>query len=103
MTKKAPKVRRIIFKKEHFPQSSTRCFRSESDWQEYRNHALVCMRTDQNRLHHPCMDCLPEFQADMIEVGRCDFPNTKFREMHDCVVGVINEKYHFGGNYATPQ
>ena len=48
------------------------CFDSPAAW-------LVYLRGGGNTRGEPCRDCCPSYQAEMLEAGRCRYPETTFR------------------------
>ena len=65
------------------------CFNSDAEYQEWREAASVSNQTDRLALnsHGHCLDCLPEYHAEMIRSCRCEYPTTRFRFVDGGFIG----------------
>jgi len=61
-------------KTEHLPPS---CFKNTEHYEEWLAYARLCGR----RPRSFCQDCTPAYQAQMVEIDRCDFPDVEFVEL----------------------
>jgi len=61
------------------PDEPWLCFEDAKAWRVY----LEGWR----RSNTPCLDCTPDYQADMIAQGRCRYPETQFLEEDDQTIG----------------
>lgn len=56
------------------------CFRTEAEWRDWF------------KIHHgadtPCTDCTREYQAQMIQEGRCEHPETLFARIDGELMGI---------------
>lgn len=102
MARKNAKPDFLPFREVHYPAEKLPCFASEAQWQTYRSYAVGCVRLNPQLLHHPCKDCLPEYQQAMTLAGRCAYPGTEFRVLDGGVQGILNVNIHFNrGDHAT--
>lgn len=68
----------MIKPKQHvtFAGSMPACFNSSEDYHEWKK---LARRSCVHPKTSVCTDCLPEFQALMIECGRCENPEIEFK------------------------
>lgn len=62
------------------------CFFIPGDWELWLSLAVRAG----NRLVNFCRDCTPKYQAEMVAVGRCEYPQTQFCIIGGGVVGFRN-------------
>jgi len=65
------------------PNTPWACFDNAKDWRVY---------LDGWRRSIPCGDCNPEYQAEMVQQGRCRHPETEFLEEDGQTFGYRNPK-----------
>jgi hypothetical protein len=83
VSRKLPPVRAIV----HRPEPETPlCFPLSGDWDDY---AKAAKRVQKGRVVWVmCADCLPVYQAEMKDAGRCTRPDVEFREHDGGIVGI---------------
>lgn len=54
------------------------CFASPEQYKNWVKAARACARGSKELISGFCTDCTPEYQAQMIELNRCEHPDVQF-------------------------
>lgn len=74
------------------PTAAPRCFRSQQQWDGYRELANYSAGDGFTF----CTDCTPEHRAEMQAQGRCQFPKTVFVKLP---TGIVVGRRRHGGRH----